>query len=349
MEAGAGAALAAVAGTPSGRPPGPPDVEEWLARLNGVPEGQAENVARTAPTPNPEVQVDGDLDLQPGWNLVSLPVARVTELSLDAQVLEFGFSWDPATGTYHPLDLRSPASLARGEGTARGLWILARKSARLHYRGMSDHAGQAAPEVVLVPGWNLVGFPYHQGQPFAQVQVQAPRDIGLPVALPGCLGQVLAGPDPQALLYTTAYTLTTKGYQALDLADPSAGFQPGRALWIYAYHPETVLRYGQGAQEALASCRANLMALATAARMHAMDNSGHYPANLSELRVRHYLATIPTCPSAGTATYTDGYQTNSNPDAFTVYCKKANHLGAGVPADHPQYGSWGGLVDRQAP
>ncbi len=349
LEASGAAPLAAVAGTASGGPPGPPDVEEWLARLDPAPGVRPAEAAASEAVSDPEEQVEGYLELQDGWNLVCLPLARVTALDPGATVLEYGFSWDPATGTYHPLDLRNPTALAGREGIGRGLWVLARQADRLHYRGLPDHAEHTAPEVSLVPGWNLVGFPHGLRQPFARVQVQAPRDIGLPVALPDCLGRALADADPQTLILATAYTLDAQGYRVLDLGDPSGAFEPGRALWVYAYHPDTVLRYGQGAQENLASCRANLMALATAARLHAMDNSGHYPADLSELKVRHYLASIPTCPSARAATYLDGYQTNSNPDAFTVYCKKANHTGAGIPEDYPRYGSWRGLIDRQAP
>lgn len=332
------------AGAPADGPPGPPSLEYWQGRLpQGLPV-QATSVPSGDQASASDEQSRGILELKPGWNLVSLPVARVTGLQVGAEVLGHAFCWDTATGTYQPLDLGDPAALACGEGTGRGFWVYARQASTLGYVGWPNRGDHADPEVNLVPGWNLLGFPYDQAQAFAQVQIQAPKDVGLPVALPEGLA-----PGPGNLLFRKGYAPGNQGYQPLDLADPSGAFQPGQALWVYVNQADTVLRYGQGAQEMLTSCRANLMALATAARLHAMDNDGHYPDNLSELTVRHYLATIPTCPSAGTSTYLEGYETNSNPDAFTVYCKKANHTGAGVPANYPQYGSWGGLLDHQAP
>lgn len=99
------------------------------------------------------------------------------------------------------------------------------------------------------------------------------------------------------------------------------------------------------AQGQLTACKSNLKNIGTAMEMYSTDFSGRY-ATSAGLLTPNYLKTIPTCPSAGSDTYTGGFTSASNPDLYTVACTGANHTGAGVTGDYPQYTSVQGLIER---
>lgn len=73
---------------------------------------------------------------------------------------------------------------------------------------------------------------------------------------------------------------------------------------------------------------------------------GHYPDSLSVL-VPVYFDRIPHCPTADKDTYSDGYETDSENNNFTLYCKGSHHNPAGVPDNHPVYSSREGLVKKR--
>ncbi len=99
------------------------------------------------------------------------------------------------------------------------------------------------------------------------------------------------------------------------------------------------------AQGQVTACKSNLKNIGAALEMYSTDNGGRYPTVASGL-VANYLKTIPTCPSAGADTYTGGFTTVSNPDAYTVVCSGNNHVGVGDSANFPQYTSAQGLVEH---
>ena len=105
------------------------------------------------------------------------------------------------------------------------------------------------------------------------------------------------------------------------------------------------------AQGQLTACKSNCKNLATALEMYASDNGGHYPAQLSLLTQGNYLKVIPTCPSAGSETYSGSYRIHTNPDRFSFLCQGNNHpkayTGFSPPFDNfPQYTSEIGLNDH---
>lgn len=89
------------------------------------------------------------------------------------------------------------------------------------------------------------------------------------------------------------------------------------------------------AKEKLILCRENMRKIGTALEMYSTDHSGHYPTDLKDLSPE-YLKTVPTCPSAGIDTYTDGYCGLFEPDEYSFYCRGKNHSAAFVLADYPK-------------
>lgn len=96
-------------------------------------------------------------------------------------------------------------------------------------------------------------------------------------------------------------------------------------------------RSGQSIQ-----CASNLKNIGTALEMYSTDNAGHYPSSLDSL-TPNYLKIIPTCASAGSDTYSQGYVFNAAPDTYTISCRGYYHSQVGIPKDFPQYDSIIGL------
>ncbi|MBM3463764.1 MAG: prepilin-type N-terminal cleavage/methylation domain-containing protein [Armatimonadetes bacterium] len=101
------------------------------------------------------------------------------------------------------------------------------------------------------------------------------------------------------------------------------------------------------AQGQVTACKSNLKNIGTALEMYSTDSSGRFPSQLTSLTTGgNYLKSIPTCPSVGSDTYTGGFASHSNPDAYTVVCNGTNHAGVGLAAGYPQYTSIQGLVEK---
>jgi len=58
----------------------------------------------------------------------------------------------------------------------------------------------------------------------------------------------------------------------------------------------------------LAGCVRNLKNLGTALEMYSTDASGRFPKSLARL-TPSYVKAIPTCPAAGTDTYSSAFRT----------------------------------------
>ena len=94
---------------------------------------------------------------------------------------------------------------------------------------------------------------------------------------------------------------------------------------------------------ALANCKNNLKNLGIAQEMYSTDNGGRFARKPTQLTPT-YLKRIPTCPAAGTDTYSAGFASASNPDAYTIVCSGSNHTDLGVPPHYPQYTSDQGIL-----
>lgn len=91
----------------------------------------------------------------------------------------------------------------------------------------------------------------------------------------------------------------------------------------------------------LTGCQSNLRNLATVLHSYAVDHE-QYPERLSQI-VPKYLGAMPSCPAAEADTYTDGYEWNDDPDAFTIHCSGSNHTPIGLGENEPYYSSIIGL------
>lgn len=100
------------------------------------------------------------------------------------------------------------------------------------------------------------------------------------------------------------------------------------------------------------ACKSNLKNIATAMEMYSTDWRGKFPPVESGLSLLtpNYLRTIPTCPAAGTATYSYaggpdaelngyGYQ-----DYYELRCVGGNHTSVGAEGDLPVYTAIVGLI-----
>lgn len=113
------------------------------------------------PTASPTPQPSLDIPLQPGWNLVSLPLdppdydVRALLASIDGSY-SIVHAWDGAAQawkTFSP-ELPDPQAL-QSLGRLQGFWVYMNQADTLQVTGCQQ--GQAT--ILLNPGWNLVGFP----------------------------------------------------------------------------------------------------------------------------------------------------------------------------------------------
>lgn len=99
------------------------------------------------------------------------------------------------------------------------------------------------------------------------------------------------------------------------------------------------------AQGQLTSCKSNLKNIGTALEMYSTDYGGRYPTTMPIL-TPNYLRVIPTCPSAGSDTYSGSYSQQTNPDGYRYQCQGGNHVGVDISADYPAYDAISGLQER---
>ena len=82
-------------------------------------------------------------------------------------------------------------------------------------------------------------------------------------------------------------------------------------------------------------CEKNCLKIYYAARKYKLDH-GRFPKKLSQL-VPDYLSSIPTCPSAGKDTYSNGYNSAKNPSCISIQCMGHNHKKAFVAKNTPSF------------
>lgn len=93
-------------------------------------------------------------------------------------------------------------------------------------------------------------------------------------------------------------------------------------------------------------CCANLKGIGLALEMYSTDNSGKYPAKLSQL-IPEYIESIPTCPSAGKDTYSESYRVSKDGNNYSFFCRGHHHKDEGAPENDPSYNSEKGLVRKK--
>ena len=100
----------------------------------------------------------------------------------------------------------------------------------------------------------------------------------------------------------------------------------------------------------ITACKSNLKNVATALEMYAADHEGHFPSlgNMPSGLMPNYFRSMPTCPGAGSDTYSPSYFSTVDPeDYFVIYCNGTHHRGADITVpNYPQYYSTTGLVER---
>ena len=93
----------------------------------------------------------------------------------------------------------------------------------------------------------------------------------------------------------------------------------------------------------LTACKANLKNQGTALEMYSIDSHGRYPTTLGGLS-SDYLRKLPTCPATDLEY---GYEGQSVPDVYTVFCSGSNaHSAVGLTTGYPQYNSVQGLMSK---
>lgn len=110
-------------------------------------------------------------------------------------------------------------------------------------------------------------------------------------------------------------------------------------IWII---PKFIRHPNRGS---LTACKSNLKNIGTALEMYSTDYGGRYPDRMQRL-TPNYLRVIPTCPLAGSDTYSDSYSRSTEPDGYRYCCAGANHLGVDISADYPAYDAITGLQER---
>lgn len=94
----------------------------------------------------------------------------------------------------------------------------------------------------------------------------------------------------------------------------------------------------------LTACTTNLRNIGTAVEMYNVDNNGRYPAGLGGL-TPNYIKTVPTCPSAGSDSYSGSYSSGIIPDTYEVFCQGSFHSGF-TDQDYPRFDAAQGLIER---
>jgi len=166
------------------------------------------------------------IPLQPGWNLIALPLApaapapaAVLASIAGSYDLVYGYEACDASDPWKRFDPAAPAQVndLTAMDVRHGYWLRAIQAVELTMRG----APPASTAIALCTGWNLVGYP-------------APAAIALPAALAGIAGK-----------YDLVYTYIAGDPDPWKRFDPIAPPQvndltamgPARGYWIRATAP----------------------------------------------------------------------------------------------------------------
>lgn len=100
-------------------------------------------------------------------------------------------------------------------------------------------------------------------------------------------------------------------------------------------------------QRQLRACEENLKAIAIACEIYSII-PGRYPYRLEQIPPEYLkeASKMPNRPAGDIDTSSVGFQSASNPDAFSICCTGHNHAILGVPPNYPQYCNVSGLIER---
>jgi subtilisin family serine protease len=158
-----------------------------------------------------------EITLSAGWNLVSWPLAPVTENLTDTLATSCSAcdqarsydTWDDADPWKH-----WPGDLAEVDETM-GLWLHATEATTLTITGWQP----VSPTIELRAGWNLFGYPSQTARPVAEALA----------SIDGCYTQVRSFDTSDAADPWRQYDVGVPAY-----ANDLAMMEPGPGYWIYA-------------------------------------------------------------------------------------------------------------------
>ncbi len=95
------------------------------------------------------------------------------------------------------------------------------------------------------------------------------------------------------------------------------------------------MRPGAVSGQRLDECESNLKTIGIALEKYRYRHEGRSPKSLEELVKGEFLSEIPSCPSAGSDTYSGGYEQTSE-KTYRVTCQGENHADLEIPPDYPR-------------
>lgn len=164
------------------------------------------------------------LELQPGWNLISLPLIpkQTSTAKLLAPLIQvndlvtvWGFTPPNTWSYFKPPNLGTLTSMVDG----KGYWVLVTDAINITVVGYVITPGSAPPTYSLAAGWNLAGF---KPQPLIQNETMATYLTSLDTKY------------SSIWVYDSLNATWIRGTPSLELA-------PGEGMWIYMTTPATLL------------------------------------------------------------------------------------------------------------
>jgi hypothetical protein len=157
-----------------------------------------------------------DLALSTGWNLVSWPLAPVTENLTDTlascTACDQAWAYDAWNGTEPWKEW--PYDLAEADETM-GLWLHATEPVTLTILGWQPDSSSTELQV----GWNLVGYPSQSARPVTEALA----------SIDGSYSRVQSFDSTDLADPWKQYDVDVPAY-----ANDLASMEPGRGYWIYA-------------------------------------------------------------------------------------------------------------------
>jgi enterochelin esterase-like enzyme len=190
------------------------DAMKWMQSIFKMPDT---GPVGPTPTPNPTVPPSTtrrfDLELEEGWNLISLPLSPkdrkiATLLGASFNSLQVVYSYNTSSEKYLSFTPNERSDFTTFE-MGNGYWVYMDKAARVTIEG-----DEINPAVAIKRGWNLVG-------------VNSPGGFPVDAALKSIEGKF-------SIVYS--YTSSNGGYKSYIPGDEAEFDEllPGAGYWLYA-------------------------------------------------------------------------------------------------------------------
>jgi M6 family metalloprotease-like protein len=189
---------------------------------NEIPTVTAIGAVQSAPNLN--------ITFAAGLRMITLPAVPVDPSPLsvfqltDPSQLNLA-RWDPVTSAYHTVAM-DPNDPVLSFTPGAGFWLRQTVPSPISVAGTSVTA--SSYEVPIGPGWNMVGSPYNQKQPFVGIVVNTTT---------GTVTPITASNDVRK--YGWRYDASVSSYRLVSPILPGGqGDLPAlESMWIYAYSP----------------------------------------------------------------------------------------------------------------